>query len=158
MTPPANAVLSRNMRPPQFGLKQMLAIVALSALLMTVLPVVLRVASLDWVDDAYALWGAGDMVVNYMRDHGDRWPKGWDDLKPYFDAGGGRVGGWSFAKYQEHVSIRWDVDPIALETASRGNPRPTFAVITATAWPSSTSAVRDPNGILYRYFRERPPR
>jgi hypothetical protein len=67
-----------------------------SPIAMALVPAIWRLLSLDWVDDAYALWGAGEMVVDYMEDHEGRWPKGWNDLKSYFDAGGGRVGGWSF--------------------------------------------------------------
>ena len=97
-----------------------LAIVAILA--MALLPALWRLMSVDWVDDAYALWGAGEMVVNHMEDHEGRWPRGWDDLRPYFDAGGGRVGGWSFDEYQRHVTIRWDVDPVA-PRPRRGEPR-----------------------------------
>ena len=99
------------MRLPRFRLRMLLTTVAILALAMALLPAFWRLLSLDSVDDAYALWGAGDMVVEYMEDHDGRWPKGWDDLRPYFDAGGGRVGGWSFDEYQRHVTIRWDVSP-----------------------------------------------
>ncbi len=98
------------------------------------------------------------MVVNYMDDHGGRWPSGWDDFKPYFDAGGGRVGGWSFAEYQRHVSIKWDVDPRALDAAAKGNPVPTFRVIAPRDWLAATMGGREPNEILYSYFRNRQSR
>jgi hypothetical protein len=132
--------------------------VAVAAFLLALLPLVWRVVSLDWVDDAYALWGAGEMVVDYMKDHGDRWPKGWEDLKPYFDAGGGRVGGWSFGEYQRRVTIRWDVDPKSLASAAEGNPRPSFKVIYGSLPFAGTIGRHEPNEILHRYLREKPRR
>jgi hypothetical protein len=117
-----------------------------------------RILSLNWVDDAYVLWGAADMVVDYMNDHDGQWPGRWDDLKPYFEAGHGRVGGWSFEEYQRHVEIKWDVDPVALETETRANSRPTFRVIVPRERLAGSMGGQEPNEILYRYFRERPRR
>ena len=45
----------------------------------------------DHIDDAYAQWGAADMVIDYMRDHGGAWPPNWDALEPYFPA---TTGAW----------------------------------------------------------------
>src|ERR1700678_2484576 len=118
----------RTMRLPRFRVSTLLVVAGL-AIAMALVPAIWRLLSLDWVDDAYALWGAGEMVVNYMEDHEGQWPKGWNDLKLYFDAGGGRVGGWSFPDYQRRVEIRWDVDPAVLEAAAKANPGPTFQVI-----------------------------
>lgn len=146
------------MQLPRFRLSTLLAIVASLAIAMAVVPAVWRLVSLDWLNDAYALWGAGEMVVNYMDHHEGRWPKGWNDLKPYFDAGGGRVGGWSFEEYQRRVAIRWDIDPAVLEAASKANPRPTFRVIWATQGSADAIGDRDPNEILYHYFRRRTQR
>jgi hypothetical protein len=146
------------MRLPRFRLSTLLAIVASLAIAMVVVPAVWRFVSLDWVDDAYAVWGAADMVVNYMEDHDGRWPKGWGDIKPYFDAGGGRVGGWSFEEYQRRVAIRWDVDPAVLEAASKASPGPTFQVISARQGAADAMGGREPNEIIYRYFRGKTQR
>jgi hypothetical protein len=142
---------------PQFRLKSMLGLVALLTVAMVLVPAVYRLVSLDWLDDAYALWGAGDMVVTYMQEHGDRWPEGWEDLKPYFDAGGRRVGGWSFEQYKQRVAIRWDVDPESLKAIARANPAPTFRAITARQWLAGTIGGHEPNEILYRYLRGNGP-
>jgi hypothetical protein len=146
------------MRSPLFRLKSPLAIVPILAIAMAVLPTVWKTLSLDWVDDAYALWGSGDMVVNHMEDHEGRWPRGWDDLRPYFDAGGGRVGGWSFDEYQRRVAIKWDVDPAALKAAARKSAVPTFRVITPRDGLGGTIGGHEPNDMLYRYFRKRTRR
>lgn len=84
--------------------------------------------------------------------------KGWADLRPYFNAGEGRVGGWSFEEYQGRVAIRWDVDPAKLELAAKQNPRPTFPIISASSPFSGMIAEHEPNEIVYRYLRQRPRR
>jgi hypothetical protein len=146
------------LRLPQFRVRFLMGIVALTAVAMAVLPVLWRELTLAWVGDAYALWGAGEMVVDHMKDHNGRWPKGWDDLKPYYDAGGGRVAGWSFDEFQRHVTIRWDVDTRDLETAAKASPVPTFRVIAARQWAAGTIGGHEPNEFLHRYFRERSAR
>src|SRR6266481_1830816 len=98
------------------------------------------------------------MVAHFMEDHDGRWPKGWADLRPYFDAGEGRVGGWSFKKYQGRVTIQWDVDPARLEVAAKRNARPTFQVISARRLFPGTVGEHEPNEILYRYLRYMPSR
>jgi hypothetical protein len=143
------------MRPPRISLKTVFVIVAICAVAMVVVPIVWRVVTLEWVDDAYVLWGAGEMVVDYMENHDGQWPRGWDDLRSYFEAGGGRVGGWSFEKYQEHVSIRWDVDVAALLATAKASSRPPFRVIAPRKWFAATMGGHEPNEIVYHYLRER---
>jgi hypothetical protein len=140
---------------PRFTMRRGMFFVVVAAFLLALLPLAWRVVRFDCVDDSYALWGAGEMVINYMKDHDDRWPKDWEDLKPYFDAGGSRVGGWSFSEYQRRVTIRWDVDPESLESAAKGNPRPTFKVIYATLPFAGAFEGREPNEILHRYLQEK---
>lgn len=138
----------------RFKVRRMMVLVAVVAVLLVLLPLIWRLVSFDWLDDAYALWGAGEMVVSYMKDHDDRWPRGWDDLKPYFDASQGRVG-WSFETYQQHVAIQWDVNVAALERTAKSNPRPTFRVITAIAPLAGTFEGHEPNEILFHYLRQK---
>jgi hypothetical protein len=60
----------------------MMSAVAVVAVILVLLPIARELLSLDAIDDAYALWGAGEMVVRYMEEHDGRWPRGWGDLKP----------------------------------------------------------------------------
>lgn len=108
------------------------------------------------IDNAYAQWGAGEMVVDYMKGHEGRWPKGWEDLRPAFEAGGGRVGGWSFEKYQSRIAIDWSVEPMALEAASAFNDGPSFDVIHPADGIDVKIGSNGANEILYRYFKSRP--
>jgi hypothetical protein len=74
-------------------------------------------------------------------------------LEPYFKAGGGRVGGWSFEQYKQRIAITWDVDPEALKAVARANPAPTFRVITARQGLAGTIGGHEPNAIVYHYLR-----
>ncbi|BAM02966.1 hypothetical protein [Phycisphaera mikurensis] len=74
-------------------------------------------------NDGHAHFGAAGMLMAYMDDHGGAWPRGWDDLEPYFRDGRGRsrsrVQGWSYEKFQSRVWIDFEADPEALRAASR---------------------------------------
>jgi hypothetical protein len=143
---------------PRYRLRTLPIVVAVAAGLMALLPIVWGLVSLDFVDDGYAQWGAGDLVVAYMKDHGGRWPRGWGDLKPYFVAGGGHVAGFTLEDYRRRVTIDWDADPAALEAAAKANPRPIFRVVTPRhAW-AGTIEGNEPNQIVYDYLRSRPAR
>ena len=64
----------------------------------------------DGTDDAYAAWGAGEMVIDYMNTHSGRWPHDWNDLQPQFQVNNGRVGGWTFSQFQSHIYIDFNVN------------------------------------------------
>ena len=110
------------------------------------------------IDNAYAQWGAGEMVVDYMKGHEGRWPKGWEDLRPAFEAGGGRVGGWSFEKYQSRIAIDWSADPSALEAASARSDGPPFDVIHPADGIDAKIGSNGANEILHRYLKARSSR
>jgi hypothetical protein len=131
----------------------MMAGVVVVASMLWLVPHLLRLARLDFIDDGYALWGAGEMVEDYLEDHGGEWPRGWEDLRPYFDAGGGRVGGWSFDEYRGRVLIDWAADVADLEAQAKSHDRATFRVIRAAHWPSSAMPGHEPNEILHGYLR-----
>ncbi|HUK81108.1 MAG TPA: hypothetical protein VLZ12_00600, partial [Verrucomicrobiae bacterium] len=33
------------------------------------------------IPNCYAAWTTGDLLVEYLRTHGDKWPHSWDDLR-----------------------------------------------------------------------------
>jgi hypothetical protein len=105
------------------------------------------------IDDGYALWGASDMVIDYMRTHNGNWPRSWEDLRPQFNANNGRVGGWSFSHYQDRVAIDFNADPDQLRRKSAASPQATFRVIWAK-WPFGVTVGDGPNQMLCDYFRQ----
>ena len=105
----------------------------------------------DDIDDGYALWGAAEMVIDYMKTHDGNWPRSWDDLRPQFNVNNGCVGGWSFSRFQERIAIDFNADPDQLYRKSVELPRAPFRVI----WPKRDSGVRigdDANQMLCDYF------
>ena len=97
--------------------------------------------------------GHVDIVIDYMRDNNGKWPPNWESLRGYFEKGGGRVGGWSFAQFQSHVYINFDADGEHLHKLSLESDSVPFDVIHATSiWGSQMGD--GPNAMLYRYFRQ----
>ena len=93
------------------------------------------------------------MVVDYMRDHDGKWPPDWDSLKPYFAQNNGRVGGWSYERFQSHVFIDFTADAKHLRRLSKESDTVAFDVIhTTSLWGAQFDG--GPNEMLYSYFRE----
>lgn len=106
----------------------------------------------DGIDDAYAQWGAADMVIDYMREHDGRWPPDWEALSPYFDKSNGRTGGWTFAQFQSRIFIDFSADAERLRRLSRESDSAPFNVIHATSfW--DTRFGDGPNAMLHSYFK-----
>jgi hypothetical protein len=107
------------------------------------------------IDNAYAQWGAAEMVISFMKENDGRWPKGWEDLRPAFDAGKSRVGGWTFEKFQNRIWIDWNADPNALEAAARQSGSPTFHVVAPLDGIDVEWQGKNGDQILYEHFRSR---
>ena len=106
------------------------------------------------IDDAYAQWGAADMVIRYMEAHDGKWPPNWEALRPDIESGGGRLGGSSFAHYQKHVVIDFGVDADELRKQSVNSERVSFNVIRAR-WTFGVAFGEGPNASLHSYFRHK---
>lgn len=105
------------------------------------------------IDDAYAQWGAADMVIDYMNDHSGQWPPDWDSLSPYFALNNGRVGGWSYSQFQSHVYIDFNANAESLRERAADSSTVPFDVIHArSVWGPQFD--EGPNDMLYHYFRE----
>ena len=126
----------------------------IAAVIVLPLAVVWVVSNLfQHVDDAYAQWGAADMVMHYMDDHGGEWPRDWESLAPYFERNNGRVSGWTFEVFQSRVFIDFGADPRHLRRLSQASSDVPFDVIHATSiWASQFDG--GPNEMLYQWFRD----
>ena len=114
------------------------------------------IASLSRLDDAYAQWGAADMLIDYMGDHNGDWPKQWADLRPYFGAAGGRVAGWDFERYTDHVWIDFSVKSDDLRALSATSDSAPFDVVGSTSIFGPCFG-DGPNGMLHRHFNPNAP-
>ena len=143
-------VVAKRYRPVFFGV--LLALVVLAAV-----GVCFMLPLGSGIDDGYALWGAGEMVIDYLKKHDGKWPRSWDDLRPQFSVNNGRVGGWSFSQFQDRIRIDFNADPDDLRRKCAESSHATFQVI----WAKRDSGVRvgdDPNQTLCDYFRQQEKR
>lgn len=131
-----------------------IAVVFVLSILITVFAVGVTV---EGIDDAYAQWGAADLVIIYMDDHDGAWPKSWDALEPYFDKYGCHVSGWSYETFQKHIWIDFTADSTQLKRKAMSANSPIFNVIGSTRFYSPHFGVDGPNGMIHRYFNPDSP-
>ncbi|WP_397569558.1 hypothetical protein [Schlesneria sp. T3-172] len=104
-------------------------------------------------DDAYAVWGASDLVTTYMIENHDAWPRSWEDLRELYERDGARVSGWTFEEYQSRVLIDFTADPIQLRELSLQPGDVKFNVIRAR-WSSGMMGA-GPDVDIRDYFRHK---
>lgn len=64
---------------------------------------------METVNNAYAMWWAGDLVVAYLEANDGAWPRSWDDLRGVYEKFERRP--FSFEELRGRVDIDWTVDP-----------------------------------------------
>jgi hypothetical protein len=78
------------------------------------------VHTLRHIPEAYAAWDTGTLLIEYMKQHEDRWPASWDELLAVLDSEGGRqiplrgshAGDIAYARsLSKTVVIDWSFDP-----------------------------------------------
>lgn len=103
--------------------------------------------------DAYAMWNTGDLVVDYMGKHADRWPSGWEDLRPSFEAckkGDEYMrGGLTFDEIRNRIEIDWKASP---QNALLH--RTPFKSITARSANHTIWEGAEPNEMIIQYLRK----
>jgi hypothetical protein len=76
--------------------------------------------TLRGIPKAYAAWDTGTLLIEYMKQHDDRWPTSWDQLLTVLDSDEGRkiplrgssAGDMSYARsLREKVAVDWAFDP-----------------------------------------------
>lgn len=119
---------------------------------LTIALIFVGISLFSGIDDAYAQWGAADMVIDYMETHDGQWPPNWEALRKSFETTGGRVGG-TFEDYQKRVFIDFHADPQELRRQSLASEDTSFHVIGAH-WYSAKMG-DGPNAMLREYFRRK---
>ena len=108
------------------------------------------------IDDAYAQWGAENLVIEYMESHEGQWPRSWEDLQPLYTDAKAKVGGWTIEKFRGRIGIDFEADAgelrrLSIETDSKAGSIP-FHVIWPR-WTFSGGMGGGPDERLYWYFR-----
>jgi hypothetical protein len=99
--------------------------------------------------DAYAAEWVGGIVVDYLREHDDRWPRTWEDLRPTYErhaAQGGRP--WTFEELKSRVRVRWDVN---VEAVRRFDTPPHDLIVLTDGGREHWSG-QEPKEVVYRYL------
>src|SRR5437660_243247 len=76
--------------------------------------------TLSHLREAYEAWDTGTLLIEYMKDHNDQWPKSWDELLTVMDSESGRqialrgaqAGDVPYARsLREKIWVDWGFDP-----------------------------------------------
>jgi len=76
--------------------------------------------TLQHIDEAYAAWDTGTLLVEYMKLHDRKWPKSWNNLLTVLESESGQkiplrgaqAGDMKYARsLAEMVTIDWTFDP-----------------------------------------------
>ena|SRR5258706_16333366 len=115
------------------------------------------------IPNSYAAWITGDLIVEYMKTHSDRWPRSWDELRQAKESlkRQGRPIYWKFEELPQKIKIDWSADPVALAKAQSLSNEVPFQVVTKldgsrvdARWGEDT----EPNRKIYDYLKEKKGR
>jgi hypothetical protein len=128
-------------------------------LVVAVVVVILLVAGIVWFAltmndaaiDAYAQWGAVDVVINYMETHDGQWPPNWEALQKASESNDGLMR--QFGLCRNRVFFDFNADPRELRRQSLASDSVPFNVVHAH-WYSGQMG-DGPNAMLWRYFRQK---
>jgi hypothetical protein len=113
--------------------------------------------TLRGIPEAYAAWDTGTLLIEYMKQHDDHWPKSWDELVTVLDSDEGRkiplrgaqAGDIVYARsLREKVAVDWEFDP-----ASRSERNP-VTPIGGGKFPVVWDGA-EPNEMVRHYLSER---
>ena len=114
----------------------------------------------EGISNAYAQEWVGGMVVDYLRQNGDRWPQSWDDLRPVYEQHVEKAGArpWTFEALRSRVAIQWDVDVERLRKAPSVADGPPFPVIRMRNAAALHWNGHEANETVWRYLTEKDAR
>jgi hypothetical protein len=106
--------------------------------------------------EAYAAWDTGSLLIEYMKQHDDQWPKSWDELLTVMDSESGRqivlrgaqAGDVPYARsLRQTISVDWDFNP-----AQVGGQSP----VTPAGGGRFPVVWQEPNEMIREYLATRP--
>ena len=139
---------------PQFSLRWLLFAIAAFAIFFAGIRFAQRV--LEVPNDAYAMWAAGDVLLDYMTANNADWPDSWDSLADFHSASGNTttmVG--PFAAMQDRVFIDFNFDPHAtLSAMSPDDVSPDFRVVTLRDGGDTHWSGMEPNQRVFDHLKQ----
>ena len=108
-------------------------------------------------NDAYAMWAAGDVLLEYMDAHDGRWPSSWDDLRSFHASAGNKptmVG--PFSEMESRIRIDFRFDPQAAAASIRETDQsPTFRVVRLRNGSLTSWSTQEPNQRIFDELKRR---
>ncbi len=139
---------------PQFGLKWLLLTIAACAIVFAGVRFTRQVLQVP--NDAYAMWAAGDVLLDYMTANGTEWPDSWKTLADFHSASGKTttmVG--PFADMQARVYIDFSFDPhAAMSAISHDDAAPDFRVVTLKDGGDTHWSGMEPNQRVFDHLKQ----
>ncbi len=106
------------------------------------------------IQNAYAAWWVGDLVVEHLKNNDNHWPRNWDDLRDEYEAGVMRSGQpFSFDELSSRIKIDWDANPAEFLARSAGHEDAQFRVIFLADGTECHVDSHEPNQVVLEYLR-----
>lgn len=141
-------------QPAQFNVKWLLACVVLFAVAFAVFRLAQKV--LEVPDDAYAMWAAGDVLIDYMSANDSAWPDSWETLSNFHKSDGAKptmVGPFNEMRSRVHINFGFDPQCV-MSTIQPNDTVPPFRVVTLKDGGDTHWSGMEPNQRIFDYFKE----
>jgi len=95
---------------------------------------------------------AGSMIIDFLKQNGDRWPTQWEDLKPYYLArskSANKEEAWT--AYKKRVRIDFSIDTEILRARCLAGDQG-LLVVQTNIDPKGHEKQRNPNLRIYEYL------
>lgn len=139
--------------PAQFSVKWLLGCVVLFAIAFAGLRFARNV--LEVPNDAYAMWAAGDVLIDYMSANQSTWPDSWETLSEFHDSYGAKstmVG--PFAEMRSRIHIDFTFDPKSVMSTVKPNDNvPPFRVVALKDGGDTHWSGMEPNQRIFEHLK-----
>ena len=97
----------------QFSIRKLFVLVAVIAVLLLGGKIVYRAVNAP--GNAYATWGIGDVIIEYMDENEGRWPKNWEELDSFLQTTSNQTTmGGSIADLRRRIVIDFEFEPTTM--------------------------------------------
>lgn len=113
-------------------------------------------SAIELPEKAYAMWGAGDPVVEHLRLNTNRWPRNWSELERTYrtiEHNPSTPVHSTLEQIQNRVQIDWDVDVSVLAVVPFTNGLRPFRVIRLLDGKGTHYAGTEPNVAVWNYLQ-----
>jgi hypothetical protein len=136
----------------QFSLKQLMSVLALAALVMFLFKGIS-----DWRNqfrDGYSVRIVTVVLILYLEDKTQGWPRDWDDLSPYFSRAYPGIRSSEIERIKETVWIDFSADIVKMKEDSCHLISPNFCVVSARSG-TKFHPFEEANTTIFNFLRDK---